>query len=624
VLTNTPQLIGTLLCQLVLGSLAIGYPSPAKGQDLADVVTVDAGSVVAYLQSCRKPNGAFGPADQEYTDAAWNYPAVHALRLLGEPIARPHLVLTNGLGSPPGHVGYGHWQFFHEHQTRSLLQEPFQAEQQTITLAHQGFEPRYYGSPFGAEAAFHFKPPTGEERTALDRSRQQLGFYNLSSLYYLLAGLQASQRQVSNSATLVEFIRERQAPGGGFVDVRIEKPEPRDEEAHIAHTFQAVAAFKLLGEEIPRADQVADFIHACQRNSGGFGRNSNPKDGQEDVYYTWAALRALELLGKRPRRVAECTRSIQALQNADGGFGDRQGWRSRLYSTFYAVHALQILHGDPRKGIISQQVRRPRVKAISQGDLRIYQALFKMPVVQPKDLPELSRRGFHLLGLKSAKFADAQPLLAAIGEQQLAMDVILTPEAYPHRLTVAGGLMLNHVGNFTLDSRWTQEQRARWQVADEVGQAGKPWITYREQVLRPLQELKCLCYPEQDFELEHAYVAYDQAGYNAVLAGFNWAPRDFVRVFPWRERYVGRLAPIADADAHGDLEKWSDQLDHTRMLFIARGPTYADFLEAAVNERVVCVVVARSGVASGFACYGPPAATEFVRKHVKEWRWWDK
>lgn len=609
-----------ILWPLLVGLAIFHATSAARGQAEPDVVTVDANSVVAYVQSCRKPNGAFGPADQEYTDAAWNYPAVRTLQLLGETVSRPQLVLAHGLGSPAGHVGYGHWQFFHEHQIRSLLQERFNAEQPAIELIHQGFEPRYYGSPFGTQADFHFKPPAGEERTALDRSQKQLGYYNLSSLYYVLAGLQASERKASNPAALAEYIRRRQAPSGSFVDVRQEQAEPRDAEAHLAHTFQAVASLKLHGEQIPRADQVAEFVQSCQQKSGGY--SSHPAERQEDVYYTWAALRTLELLGKRPPRAADCTRSLQSLQNADGGFGDRSGWRSRLYSTYYAVHALQMLHGDARRGIPPQQVRRLPKQQLPEGEFRIYQALFKMPVVQRTDLPALSRRGFHLLGLKSAKFADAQPLLTAIREQQLPLDVILTPEAYPHRATIPGGLQLDHVGNFTLDTSWSAEQQARWLAADEVGKRGPSWPEYRDQVLRPLQEMKSLCYPEQDFELEHAYRAYDQPGYDAILAGFNWAPRDFVRVFPWRERYVDRLTPIADADAHGDLAKWSDQLDHTRMLFIARGPTYADFREAAAQGRVVCVIASPPGVSSGFTCYGPPAATEFIRRHVAEWRWW--
>src|SRR5262249_3011071 len=100
------------------------------------------------------------------------------------------------------------------------------------------------------------------------------------------------------------------------------------------------------------------------------------------------------------------------------------------------------------------------------------------------------------------------------------------------------------------------------------------------------------------------------------------SPRDFVRVFPWRERYVDKLTPIADVDAHGDLKKWSPQLDHTRMLFIARGPTYADFREAAAARRVVCVVADPEGVASGASYYGPPAAVWYVRTQMNQWRWW--
>lgn len=611
----------TTLLLIFVWLAAIG-PSRVLGHEAGEFVMVDVDSVVAYLNSCRKPNGGFGPADQEYTDAAWNYPAVHALQLLGMPISRPQLVLSHGLDSPPGHVGYGHWQFFHEHQIRALLKEPLRAAHELVQLTHQGFEPRYYGSPFGTQSDLHFKPPTGDERTAIDRSRQELGYYNLSSLYYVLAGLRASQRQARNPAALTEFIVARQSPSGGFVDVRIEKGTPRDDEAHIAHTFQAVASLKLLGEPVPHPERVANFIHACQRKSGGFGFSSNPRDGEPDVYYTWAALRTLERLGEPPRRPADCTRSLQELQNADGGFGDRPGWRSRLYSTYYVVHSLQILHGDARKGIISQKKDRPKNSPIMDGDLRIYQALLKMPVVQPADLPDLSRRGFHLLGIKSARFDDAQPLLAAIRAQKLPLDVVLAPEAYPHRLSTRGGLVLNHVGNFTLDARWTADEQARWVAADQVGEANPSWGTYRDQVLRPLQTLNCLCYPEQDFELEHAYIAYDQPGYNAVLAGFNWAPRDFVRVFPWRERYVTRLTPIADADAHGDLATWSPQLDHTRLLFIAGGPTYADFLKAAEQGRIVCVVAGPAGVSAGYSCYGPSAAVDFIRQHEAEWRWW--
>ena len=341
-----------------------------------------------------------------------------------------------------------------------------------------------------------------------------------------------------------------------------------------------------------------------------------------DIYYTWAALRSLDLLGAKPQRASACREAINALQNADGGFGDRPGWRSRLYSTYYAVHALALLGGNPREGISAKEVRSPRIEPIAEGRFGIYQGLFKMPVCQPDDLAGLARRGLNLLALKSGNFDDAARLLPAIRERNMPLDVILCPEAYPHRLTVAGGLVLNHVGNFTLDPRWDELQRARWAAADQAGSRNPSWNGYRDQVLQPVRELGGLCYPEQDFELEHAYRAYDDGGYNAVLAGFNWSPRDFVRVFPWRERYVDKLTPIADADAHGDLAKWSPQLDHARHLYIARGPTYADFLEAAAAGRVVCAIANPHGVQSGATLYGPPAAVAYARKHLAEWQWW--
>ena len=108
-----------------------------------------------------------------------------------------------------------------------------------------------------------------------------------------------------------------------------------------------------------------------------------------------------------------------------------------------------------------------------------------------------------------------------------------------------------------------------------------------------------------------------------MLAGFNWSPRDFVRVFPWRERYVDKLTPIADADSHGDLQKWSPQLDHTRMLFLAKAPTYADFQDAAANGRVVCVIHDAEGVKSRATYYGRQPAVDYVKQRVDQWKWWE-
>lgn len=661
--------VRAILCLVVL----LAGISTAQGNDRA----------IAYVLSCRKPNGAFGPRDQEYTDAAWNYPAVHALRLLGAEIEHPEQVLAHGLGYPAGHAGVGHWLVFHQAMIGHLLEEHGEGKlpPTKVALAHQGYEIRYYGSPLATEGKLIFN---ADGRGTAERFAQAetLGYYNLSSLYYTLAALAATGRQARDPAALVEFITARQAPGGGFVDLRTADGKAADAETHLASTYHAVAALRLLGADIPRAADVVRFVQSCQvvreeksrdapgpdefplpNGQGGF--RWHPDRGQggnvPDVYYTWCGLQTLRLLDAAPRDIQPCGVWVASLQNDDGGYGDRPDWRSRLYSTYYALHALAILNqmqanptvspeavtqetpldrivGARLKGfgVWKSSATRQVARNLNERELErqgipekshLYQALFKTPVVEPDDLPGLQRRGLNLLAMKTADFDTATPLLRRIAQSRLAMDVVLCPEAYPHRARARGGALLHHVGNFTLDPRWSAEQRRVWDQAQAAGAKGLPWDEYRRQVLGPLAAQGSLCYPEQDFEMEHAYAAYDaglygQQGYNAVQAGFNWAPRDFVRVFPWRERYVDKLPMVADADAHGDLAKWSPQLDHVRHFYVAETPDYAAFLHAAQRGRVVTVIAQPAGVPSGVTYYGSESVVDQVRARRDQWQWW--
>jgi len=595
----------------------------------AEAVAVGADSATAYILSCRKANGAFGPADQEYTDAAWNFPAVAALRLLGIEITQPEKILAHGLIQPPGHAGAGHWQFHHYHGVRKQLNAPLPVDSRRVRLRHQGYEVRYYGSPFGTDAKTFFQSSgTLDPR---DSSALELGYYNLSSLYYLLSGLAASGRSADNPDELVSFIRQRQAPSGGFVDVRTEGGTARDAEAHVAHTFQALAALRILGAPPPNPEACVKFLQASQFPNGGFGWHPDRilSVNQPDAYYTWAATHALTILKARPTALPACVSWLNSLQNSDGGFGDRPDWKSRLYSTYYVIDTLNVLTGDAVKAITAKRLAFSKVEPVPEGRFQIYQGLNKTPVIEPQDLAALHERGLNLLSLKSADFALAERLRASIREQRLPMDVVLCPESYPHRAEISGGAVLDHLANVTLDPTWTQAHRDQWSKADAFGAGKLPWKDYLTKVIRPARKLGAVIYPEQDFEMEHAYVSYDVGGqggegYNAVLTGFNWAPRDFVRVFPWRERYVDRLVPVADADAHGDLKKWSPQLDHTRHLFIAEGPTHADFLKAAAASRVVCAIVSAEPSTPEVTLYGSSAAVAYCKKHQSQWQWWPK
>lgn len=601
-----------------------------SGALLAADVTVDADSILAYVESCRKPNGAFGPIDQEYTDAAWNYPAVRTLQILGKEVARPEAIIKHGLGSPAGHAGLGHYHFYHYHAIRHALLGNNNPDYRRVAVVHQGMKPQYYNSPFGTANELLYKKPNDALANPLDIDGETFYYHNLASLHYLLSALRCSSRQPAKSQPLVDYILSRQAANGGFVDVRDAQVAPPDGDANVAHTLHALAALRLLSAlEKAQVARAEEFVHSCRRDDGAYGWNPalSLPGNQPDVYYAWAALEVLSIISKPPRERDATRVWLNSLHNPDGGFGDRPGWRSRLYSTFYAVAALAHLGGKAGGNITVKRLPQQRAQALASGTWRIYQAQFKMPIVTVADLDGLHKRGFNLLALKSDKFEHAEPLRQSIRKRALPMDVILCVEAYPHRLTHFGGVVLDHVGNFTLDPRWSATDRAVWHAADKAGTERLPWIGYRDKVIQPLARLGSLSYPEQDYDLECAYIRYGddcsgRHGYNAVLVGFNWPPHDFVRVFPWRERYVDRLTSIADVDAHGDLTKWTSALDHTRTLFIAKGPSYADFQEAAAAGRVVTAIVKAEDVPSGASYYGPAAAVEYVRQRSDQWRWW--
>lgn len=617
----------TLLTSFVAGLLLAAPIVPldkpkAPGPTSTETVVVNTDSVKQYVQSCRKRNGAFGPHDQEYTDLAWNFPAVKSLHTLGtaDEDVDVETIFEHGLGGPAGHGGASHREFYQYHSLKAMTQ-PQARQLKKVNVYHQGFVRNYYMSPFGKDGDLLFKTGRSAFGTEADLNCETFYYYNLSSLDYLVYGLQSSGRTPREPQPLIDYILRRQT-AAGFND-----GAEFGADAHVAHTLAAVRALNLLGGSVPAdAEKIGAFLKSCRDKSGGY--RWNPKltlpGNEPDVYYTMCALEALHWIGVKPDEPQLTAAWLNSLQNADGGFGDRPGWKSRLESTYYAVTAWHFLD---RPEITPKQLPKPIFTPIPPGEFQIYQAQFKVPKLNPDELAGLSKRGLNLLGIKSYDFADVEKLLPTIESQQLPMDVVLCPEMYPHRLTQLGW-PLNHVGNFTLDARWNAEQRDIWKQADAVG-VGRPlWTSYRDQVVGPVRKLGGFVWPEQDFELEYAYISYDSArdgkgGYNAVLCGFNWPPKDFVRVFPWHERYTDRLTTIADVDAHGDLKKWSEQMDTVRTLFVAKGPKYADFQEAAAAGRVVTVIAKPEGVASGATYYGPAAAVQYVKDRRAEWQWWE-
>ncbi len=585
---------------------------------------VDAQATIAYLLGCQKPNGAFGPYGHAHSDLAWNYPAVHALVLLGEPIPRPKECLVNGVWAafrePDAHRTNLHWDLYQKVQLNLLLHEaaglpiavfPGQRDDgrrlepgNRWTLKFQDRKGAYYG-PYGVGL-----------------------FYDISTLWYTISALTGLDGTIANPELAQEFIVARQSASGGFVDAyRVDTP-PDPAAAHLVITYHAVMALRALGVEVPRRDACVEFLQACQTPDGGFrwspthGAHSN----RADVWYTWAAVRALDALNARPRDAAKCAAWINALQNPDGGFGDRPGWDSRIYSTYYAVHALQILTGDARKAIAAKRVSRA-IEEIPDGKYQIFQAHFKSAAdlagSQADMVDEVHKMGLHLIGAKTEDVAAAR---VHVAEKGYALEVLANPENYSHKLHWLGGDPADHVSNWLVPPRKTPDESQQWTQANAAGRSGLPWEAFKEQVIGPALKLGTVFYPELDFSMTNAYMVYDdgldgQPGYNAFLAALGWPAWDWVRQTPYRERWVGKLPALADGDAHGDLAKWRSRPEKQRVLYLAPSHELPHFLEACRNGRTVCVI-RDPREPQGAVFYGTQSAVAYVQRHRSEWQWW--
>ena len=134
-----------------------------------------------------------------------------------------------------------------------------------------------------------------------------------------------------------------------------------------------------------------------------------------------------------------------------------------------------------------------------------------------------------------------------------------------------------------------------------------------------------LFYPELDFTMMNAYMVYDdgldeKVGYNAVPAA-HFNNIDWVRHFPYKERWLGHLPMIADADAHGDIDKWKPNLEMFRNIFLAKDYKLEDYVDASLNGRSVCVI--KMPETDEIRYYGSFEAIDYLKKHFDEWKWWN-
>lgn len=600
------------VCLLITGCLLAG---PARAAE------VDAASAVRFLLSHEKANGAFGPLGHGHTDLAWNYPAVHALVLLGQPVPRAEEAFRNGRGAIYLEEGSHHkiwaWDIYQRAQlARVLKRDPGPEYDLKGRWKLEYFDRAGWYYP-------RISPQKLKARIA--------HFHDVSSLWHLVAAVTASGGTVENPEVARDFLLPRQCPGGGFEDA-YRAAAPRDDSAaHVVATADAVLALRALGQEVPSREACAAWLRSCQAADGGFRWNplNEAHSNKPDAWYTWCAVLALKELGSEARDREGCLAWINSLQNADGGFGDRPGWNSRLYSTYYAVHALHGLAGDAAKAIRKKDVA-PDAASIPEGAYSIFQAHLKSPSGGAEMVEAARAMGFNLVGVKTntpdGPRVPVEEARRHAREKGYPLELAGNPENYEHKLQWLGGHPAHHVSNWLVPPGMTDDQRRRFSAADAAGRQGLPWPRYKAQVIAPVLETGTLFYPEMDYGMTNAYMVYDDGldgrpGYNAVIGALGWPPWDWVRFFPYRERWVGRLPMVADGDAHGDVGKWAERLDRQRVLYIAKGHGLSHFLDACRDGRTVCVI-RRGDDRSELVLYGAPPAVAYARKHVELWKWW--
>jgi hypothetical protein len=402
-------------------------------------------------------------------------------------------------------------------------------------------------------------------------------------------------------------------------------------------THDAVMVLMSLGIPVPEPEKVVKWVRSCQSTDGGFRWSPvNPSgSNQSDVWYTWAALQILKQLDSGPEHPESCLLWLNSLQNSDGGFADRPGWYSRLYSTFYAVESIQLLTGDVKNGIQEKSITENHSKKIGEGIYACFSAQHKTPSGGNDMVDSIAAYKLNLIGIKTTEkeVIESEGMSKIVrdartyaGQKGYKLEIVDCPENYAHRLEWFTGQKADHGSNMLFPPDLSGENWRKYATAYREGLKGLPWEEFKSNVIRPMLNLGTLFYPELDYTMLNAYMVYDEGlngntGYNAIPAA-HFGNIDWVRHFPYKERWLGQLPFVADGDAHGDIIKWKPNLDMFRNVFIARSYHYADYMDASLNGRSVCVI--RMPETHELRYYGKIESVEYLKKHINEWRWWNE
>ncbi|HID76611.1 MAG TPA: beta-hydroxylase [Planctomycetaceae bacterium] len=164
-----------------------------------------------------------------------------------------------------------------------------------------------------------------------------------SSTYHTFLGAACCQltgAPLPASDQLVQAIRSRQRPDGGFVEL---EPLPR---SGTNPTAAAIGLMRMLGaSDQIAADRAASFLASMQTREGGF--RAHEAIPVADLLSTFTALTALvDLEATAAIDLKALMRYVESLERAEGGFlGGLWDDQSDAEYTFYGLGSLALAHG---------------------------------------------------------------------------------------------------------------------------------------------------------------------------------------------------------------------------------------------------------------------------------------
>jgi len=563
--------------------------SAAAAFELPSVVTT-------YLEGLARPDGGYAWADQAESHLTPTYAVIGCYRALKQ--------------QPPRHERLVEFvRTHHPAQLKKLEQEHREFEYQQIQgLLWLGEDASAFRDQVrGWKSPSRYLPQYEQHRYPIFR-------FELSAFTCrALLGLPLDDI----SPAFIEYLHARRRANGSFNNT----PAADGGDGHVLNTLWGLQALKILGrtEELKR--ETVAWLQACQLPSGGFTYQPQAAlAAVDDAVYTWAAVRALRLLEAEPADRKACVEYLCSLWNADGGFGSRPGWLSNPLATYYALDALAALGALDRIAAIPKRSPRPR-QSLPAG-LNVYSIQIEAHGQgSPAEAVDLARGlRIHLWGAKNAKpewLARAQSIADRGG---VSVKFFVANEEYGTWVSVPGLGTYSHTSDVIAP--------AEADIGPSLaGQGVVSWPDFRQFRLAPLEQAggRLIWQFGENEELVRIYLddSLLRGGY-AAISTFHFGNPDFTNSEPFLQCYRGQIPFVALQDAHGSEPWWfADMTTGFRTLFLAREPSWQQWLEALRQNWVVAV---RHDAVSGSKTWlhaGSPEVTEFVLQKARDWQWWD-